>query len=63
MRVAIIDLGTNTFNVLICDKKGESQKTIFKNKYTIFIGNESPSFFSFFGCIFNFNVFDKEKFS
>ena len=28
MRIAIIDLGTNTFNLLICDKKGESQKTI-----------------------------------
>ena len=38
MRVAIIDLGTNTFNLLICDKKGESQKTIFKNKIAVKLG-------------------------
>ena len=38
MRIAIIDLGTNTFNLLICDKKGESQKTIFKNKIAVKLG-------------------------
>ena len=35
MRIAIIDLGTNTFNLLICDKKDESQNTIFKNKIAV----------------------------
>jgi exopolyphosphatase/guanosine-5'-triphosphate,3'-diphosphate pyrophosphatase len=38
MRIAIIDLGTNTFNLLICDKKGENQKTIFKNKIAVKLG-------------------------
>ena len=38
MRIAIIDLGTNTFNLLICDKKDESQKTIFKNKIAVKLG-------------------------
>ena len=38
MRIAIIDLGTNTFNLLICDKKGESQKTILKNKIAVKLG-------------------------
>ena len=38
MRIAIIDLGTNTFNLLICDKKSESQKTIFKNKIAVKLG-------------------------
>ena len=38
MRIAIIDLGTNTFNLLICDKKGESQKIIFKNKIAVKLG-------------------------
>ena len=38
MRIAIIDLGTNTFNLLICDKKGEGQKTIFKNKIAVKLG-------------------------
>ncbi len=38
MRIAIIDLGTNTFNLLICDKKGECQKTIFKNKIAVKLG-------------------------
>ena len=37
MRIAIIDLGTNTFNLLICDKKGESQKTIL-NKIAVKLG-------------------------
>ena len=38
MRVAIIDLGTNTFNLLICDKKDESDKIIFKNKISVKLG-------------------------
>ena len=38
MRIAIIDLGTNTFNLLICDKKGDNQKTIFKNKIAVKLG-------------------------
>ena len=38
MRIAIIDLGTNTFNLLICDKKDESQNTIFKNKIAVKLG-------------------------
>ncbi|MEC8273679.1 MAG: phosphatase [Bacteroidota bacterium] len=38
MRIAIIDLGTNTFNLLICDKKGENKKTIFKNKIAVKLG-------------------------
>ena len=38
MRIAIIDLGTNTFNLLICDKKDESEKIIFKNKISVKLG-------------------------
>lgn len=38
MRIAIIDLGTNTFSLLICDKKGENQKPIFKNKIAVKLG-------------------------
>ena len=38
MRIAIIDLGTNTFNLLICDKKDDTQKTIFKNKIAVKLG-------------------------
>ena len=38
MRIAIIDLGTNTFNLLICDKKDESEKIIFKNKIAVKLG-------------------------
>ena len=36
--IAIIDLGTNTFNLLICDKKDDTQKTIFKNKIAVKLG-------------------------
>ena len=38
MRIAIIDLGTNTFNLLICDKKDDTQKTILRNKIAVKLG-------------------------
>lgn len=38
MRIAIIDLGTNTFNLLIADKKNSTFKTVFKTKIAVKLG-------------------------
>ena len=39
MRIAIIDLGTNTFNLLIADLRGNSKfKPVFKTKVAVKLG-------------------------
>lgn len=38
MRIAIIDLGTNTFNLLICSKENGTLKSIFKTKIAVKLG-------------------------
>ena len=38
MDIAIIDLGTNTFNLLICRKEKDKFKTIFKTKIAVKLG-------------------------
>lgn len=38
MRCAIIDLGTNTFSVLIFDKSGNQTKTVFTHKIAVAVG-------------------------
>ena len=38
MRIAIIDLGTNTFNLLICNKVNDKYKTVFKTKIAVKLG-------------------------
>lgn len=38
MRIAIIDLGTNTFNLLICKKENGTFNTVFKTKIAVKLG-------------------------
>jgi exopolyphosphatase/guanosine-5'-triphosphate,3'-diphosphate pyrophosphatase len=38
MRVAVIDLGTNTFNLLIAEAEGQKIKTIFSEKISVKLG-------------------------
>ena len=41
MRIAIIDLGTNTFNLLIADKDENGNfNTVFKHKIPVKLGEE-----------------------
>ena len=41
MRVAIVDLGTNTFNLLIADTGGEKIKVVYSGREVVKLGEKS----------------------